>query len=165
MSALEPERFVSEHPEAAWLGLCKAEQAAEGRNYYCKIVLLYSMISMKFHTNVIFMNHTSNDKFKKKLLATHKKMRQGQRLYGTTVIGARGQVVIPAEARKEFGLHPGDQMVILGNKFGKVLTIIESNNLSKFVGMVTKHLEGSGLEKNIQKDFDKISKKIKNSTK
>ena len=111
------------------------------------------------------MNNTSGDHLKKRLLATHKKMRQSQRLYGTTVLGARGQVVIPAEARKEFGLNAGDQLVILGNSVGKVLTIIESNNLSKFVGMITKHLEGSGLEKDIRKDFEKISKKIKHSVK
>lgn len=33
--------------------------------------------------------------------------------FGTATVGDRGQVVIPAEARKKFGIHPGDKVLVL----------------------------------------------------
>lgn len=32
--------------------------------------------------------------------------------YGSVTIGERGQVVIPAEARKQHGLQPGDKLLV-----------------------------------------------------
>ena len=33
----------------------------------------------------------------------------------TAVVGAKGQIVIPKEARDMFGIHPGDTLIILGD--------------------------------------------------
>ena len=33
----------------------------------------------------------------------------------TAVVGTKGQIVIPKEARDMFGIHPGDTLVILGD--------------------------------------------------
>ena len=33
----------------------------------------------------------------------------------TAVVGAKGQIVIPKEARDMFGIRPGDTLVILGD--------------------------------------------------
>jgi AbrB family looped-hinge helix DNA binding protein len=35
-------------------------------------------------------------------------------VYGTTIIGEKGQVVIPAEARKSLGLVRGDKLLVFG---------------------------------------------------
>ena len=35
--------------------------------------------------------------------------------YGAATVGDRGQVVIPAEARKKFGIHPGDKVLVLAH--------------------------------------------------
>lgn len=35
-----------------------------------------------------------------------------QCFYGTATLGERGQVVIPAEARKECDIHPGDKLLV-----------------------------------------------------
>ncbi len=37
-----------------------------------------------------------------------------QRVFGTAKVGDRGQIVIPKEARKLFGIEPGDTLLILG---------------------------------------------------
>lgn len=37
-----------------------------------------------------------------------------QRVFGTAKVGDRGQIVIPKEARKLFGIKPGDTLLILG---------------------------------------------------
>lgn len=33
--------------------------------------------------------------------------------FGTSTVGERGQVVIPAEAREEFGIQPGDKLMVM----------------------------------------------------
>ena len=37
------------------------------------------------------------------------------RVFGTARVGDRGQIVIPQEARRYFGISPGDTLLILGN--------------------------------------------------
>ena len=42
-------------------------------------------------------------------------MTQGNGLYAwTATVGAKGQIVIPKEAREVFDIHPGDKLVVLG---------------------------------------------------
>lgn len=41
---------------------------------------------------------------------------KGKHLFGTTVIGERGQIVIPKQARDLFGLKAGDTLVVLGDE-------------------------------------------------
>ena len=47
----------------------------------------------------------------KHLLGKHK-----NRVVGTAKVGDRGQIVIPQEARRFFGISPGDTLLILGNE-------------------------------------------------
>lgn len=37
-----------------------------------------------------------------------------RQFYGSTVMGERGQLVIPAEARKELGLEKGEKLLVFG---------------------------------------------------
>lgn len=39
-----------------------------------------------------------------------------RRVFGTAKVGDRGQIVIPKEARKLFGIRPGDTLLILGEE-------------------------------------------------
>ena len=39
-----------------------------------------------------------------------------RRVFGTAKVGDRGQIVIPKEARELFNIHPGDTLLILGEK-------------------------------------------------
>ena len=50
-------------------------------------------------------------------------MSKGNRIFGTAKVGDRGQIVIPKEARRFFGISPGDTLLILGDeKSGIVVT-------------------------------------------
>lgn len=42
-------------------------------------------------------------------------------LYGVAKVGAKGQIVIPKEARDTHGIKPGDQLVVGGDENGIVL--------------------------------------------
>ena len=41
---------------------------------------------------------------------------KGKYLFGVVTVGDKGQIVIPARARKVFDLHPGDQLMVLGDE-------------------------------------------------
>ena len=41
---------------------------------------------------------------------------KGKHLFGVVTIGEKGQIVIPAKARKVFNLKAGDQLVVLGDE-------------------------------------------------
>lgn len=40
----------------------------------------------------------------------------GKYLFGICKVGEKGQIVIPKEARDVFDIHPGDSLVLLGDK-------------------------------------------------
>jgi len=98
-------------------------------------------------------------------LKIHKKMTCQDRLYGTTTVGARGQVVIPADARKDLGLNPGDRLMVMG-KFGKALGLIKTDQMESFVKVIMENLAGTGANKEvkdyIQKNMGKIFSQSKN---
>ena len=41
---------------------------------------------------------------------------KGKHLFGLVTVGEKGQIVIPAKARKLFGISAGDQLVVLGDE-------------------------------------------------
>lgn len=93
----------------------------------------------------------NNDLHKK----IHKNFQKNDKFYGTTTMGARGQVVIPAQARKDLKLSPGDQLAVMG-KFGKVLGLMKAEAMSEFVEIIMKNLSGSGMEGEVKRHLDKL---------
>lgn len=45
----------------------------------------------------------------------------GRMFYGSVTVGERGQVVIPAQARRDHGIAPGDKLIVLGSPDGIAL--------------------------------------------
>ncbi len=43
-------------------------------------------------------------------------MPKGKAVYGTVRVGEKGQIVIPKEAREQFGIRPGDTLLVLGDE-------------------------------------------------
>jgi len=48
-------------------------------------------------------------------------MPKGKHIFGTARVGDKGQIVIPREARKLFGISPGDTLLILGDEENGIL--------------------------------------------
>lgn len=40
---------------------------------------------------------------------------QGKRFYGSVTVSERGQIVIPADARKDFNIKTGDKLLVFGD--------------------------------------------------
>ena len=43
---------------------------------------------------------------------------EGKRFYGSVTVSERGQIVIPAEARKDFNIQTGDKLLVMGDLEG-----------------------------------------------
>lgn len=43
---------------------------------------------------------------------------EGKKFYGSVTVSERGQVVIPTEARRDFGIKTGDKLLIFGDLEG-----------------------------------------------
>ncbi|MBO1901149.1 AbrB/MazE/SpoVT family DNA-binding domain-containing protein [Leucobacter weissii] len=49
----------------------------------------------------------------------------GRKFYGSVTIGERGQIAIPAQARRDHGFEPGDKLLVLGSADGLALMSAE----------------------------------------
>jgi AbrB family looped-hinge helix DNA binding protein len=50
--------------------------------------------------------------------------------YGTATVGDRGQIVIPAEARKKLDINPGDKVLVVKHPTTEVLAIFKIGVMS-----------------------------------
>ncbi|HEX21433.1 MAG TPA: AbrB family transcriptional regulator [Actinobacteria bacterium] len=57
--------------------------------------------------------------------------------YGTTTMGERGQVVIPAEARRAMKLTPGDKLIVIGGHGNHPLLMVKADNLAATISHLT----------------------------
>ena len=55
---------------------------------------------------------------------------RGKHLFGVVNLGDRGQITIPAEARRIFGMQPGDRLVLLGDEGQGIAILRESDFLA-----------------------------------
>ena len=62
---------------------------------------------------------------------------KGKHLFGLVTVGDKGQIVIPAKARKLFGISVGDQLVVLGDE-GQGIAIMKANDFLSLADMVRK---------------------------
>ena len=62
---------------------------------------------------------------------------KGKHLFGLVTVGDKGQIVIPAKARKLFDISPGDTLVVLGDE-GQGLAIIKADHFLSLAKMVEK---------------------------
>ncbi len=80
-------------------------------------------------------------------------MFEEMKCYGSTVLGEKGQLVVPAEIRKKFGLKPGDKFLVLtGKKMGTWgIILVKANVLSKVVEKMFGGKLRDILEENVKK--------------
>ena len=55
------------------------------------------------------------------------------KFYGATVVGERGQIVIPADARKDMEITPGTRLLVLGPKHAPGLILTKAESMTEFL--------------------------------
>ncbi|MDO4573165.1 MAG: AbrB/MazE/SpoVT family DNA-binding domain-containing protein [Clostridia bacterium] len=56
----------------------------------------------------------------------------GKYIFGMAKVGAKGQIVIPKEARDLFGIQPGDSLLIAGDTEARGLAIMTGGEFMDF---------------------------------
>lgn len=56
------------------------------------------------------------------------------KVYGSVTIGERGQIVIPAEARKELGLKPSSKLLVFSGLHKGSLVIAKAELVGEYLG-------------------------------
>ncbi len=62
---------------------------------------------------------------------------KGKHLFGLVTVGEKGQIVIPAKARKIFDISQGDRLLVLGDE-GQGLAIVKADSFLSLAGKVKK---------------------------
>jgi AbrB family looped-hinge helix DNA binding protein len=78
----------------------------------------------------------------------------GKKLYGTATIGSKGQVVIPADAREELNLQPGDRLYVIGTMHGSGVVLLKEEMLEHMMEQMSEQIAGFRAIKE-QKDSEK----------
>jgi AbrB family looped-hinge helix DNA binding protein len=66
------------------------------------------------------------------------------KIFGTATVGERGQIAIPADARKEMSIKSGDKLVVFGNKISGSLVLVSADVFEDFADSVMSKLTKLG---------------------
>ena len=58
---------------------------------------------------------------------------RGKHVFGVVTVGDKGQIVLPARARKIFGIQPEDRLLVVGDEGQGIAVIREQDILEKFI--------------------------------
>ena len=69
-------------------------------------------------------------------------MKGTPKFFGKALVGTKGQIVIPAEARKALNIHPGDSVMIISGPphHEKMISLIPEAEFNKFLALLEGHL-------------------------
>ena len=76
------------------------------------------------------------------------------KLYGAVTTGERGQVVIPAEARRDLDITPTTKLLVFGDQSRRALILTKAESLTEFLANAMIVL--SRYEQMLQADFREI---------
>ena len=89
------------------------------------------------------MNTTGKKKGEKKEIWA------GHKLYGSTTVSLKGQVVIPATARKELGINSGDTLLVLNAPRMQGLVLLKAEAVEQILAWMSEH--ASSLAKELRR--------------
>jgi len=80
-------------------------------------------------------------------------MLHGMKLFGATTVGQRGQIVLPADLRKERDIKPGDKLLVMSrHESGVPILLIDADSMA---GMLTE----------AEETLERISKEVADAKK
>lgn len=65
---------------------------------------------------------------------------KGKHMFGVVTVGEKGQIVIPAKARKLFSIEAGDQLVVLGDE-AQGIALMKSDNFLRMADMIRQSIK------------------------
>ena len=65
---------------------------------------------------------------------------KGKHIFGVVTVGDKGQIVIPAKARKLFSINAGDQLVVLGDE-SQGIALLKSDSFLQMADMIRESMK------------------------
>lgn len=65
---------------------------------------------------------------------------KGKHIFGVVTVGEKGQIVIPAKARKVFSIAPGDQLIVLGDE-AQGLAMLKADDFLQITDMMRVNID------------------------
>jgi AbrB family looped-hinge helix DNA binding protein len=65
-----------------------------------------------------------------------------KKFYGKVPVGTKGQIVIPAEARKAMDIKPGDNLIVISGppQHDKLISLVPEHEFNKFLKFFEEHV-------------------------
>jgi len=60
--------------------------------------------------------------------------------YGSTTVGERGQIVLPAKLRKDFEINKGDKLLVIVDPHGSRIMLVNPDTMNKFLDMMSENI-------------------------
>lgn len=64
-----------------------------------------------------------------------------KKLYGTATVGTKGQIVIPADAREELGIAPGDRLYVIGSPKKGLAMLLKEDTIEHVIEQMNLQVE------------------------
>ncbi|MHB1000712.1 MAG: AbrB/MazE/SpoVT family DNA-binding domain-containing protein [Armatimonadota bacterium] len=73
---------------------------------------------------------------------------------GTVTVGERGQIVIPADARKKLGIHTGQRLLAICNPSQDGIVFLKAEAMREFINHLNTTLNMADKYDSIEKNID-----------
>jgi AbrB family looped-hinge helix DNA binding protein len=68
-------------------------------------------------------------------------MMKDMKFYGSTTVGERGQIVLPAKLREDFHITKGDILLVIGNAETYRIGLVNPETMSMFLDQLSKQID------------------------
>lgn len=68
-------------------------------------------------------------------------MMKEKKFYGSTTVGERGQIVLPAKLRTDFKIKKGDKLMVIGNADQCRIVLINPDAMNKHLEELNQHID------------------------
>jgi AbrB family looped-hinge helix DNA binding protein len=67
-------------------------------------------------------------------------MMKDMKFYGSTTVGERGQIVLPAKLRKDFTIKKGDKLLVIGNAEAYRIVLVNPETMSSYLDLMSQQI-------------------------
>lgn len=67
-------------------------------------------------------------------------MMKDMKFYGSTTVGERGQIVLPAKLRNDFNIKKGDKFLVIGNAESYRIVLVNPESMSTYLDVMSQQI-------------------------
>jgi AbrB family looped-hinge helix DNA binding protein len=68
-------------------------------------------------------------------------MMKDMKFYGSSTVGERGQIVLPAKLRNDFSIKKGDKLLVIGNADSYRIVLVNPESMSTYLDQMSQQID------------------------